>query len=159
VDDMESLLEAQIPGLRRYAWALLRDHDAADDLVHDTLERAIEGWPARRPNGEMRGWLYRIQRQLYLSGQRYRLGGEAPPAGKLAAGGSLMQDVAGELAQLSEIERSALLLVGVEGLSYEETAGVLEMPVAAVMGHLGNARTRMRSAIRTDGAAYPRRVK
>ena len=48
MDEIASLLEPQIPALRRYAWALLRDHEAADDLVQDTLERAISRWSQRR---------------------------------------------------------------------------------------------------------------
>ena len=42
--DPAALIEPQIPALRRYAFALVRDHDAADDLVQDTLERALSRW-------------------------------------------------------------------------------------------------------------------
>src|SRR5215468_9814394 len=53
-------LEAHIPGLRRFARALLRgDRDRADDLVQDTLERALSSWRRRR-EGDLRGWLYTI---------------------------------------------------------------------------------------------------
>src|SRR5712691_10487226 len=59
--DRAALIEAQIPGLRRFACALLRgDADAADDLVQDTLERALSRWHLRRTDGNVRGWLYTI---------------------------------------------------------------------------------------------------
>src|SRR3974377_522078 len=53
------LLEAHIPGLRRYAYALLRgDREGADDLVQDSLERALSCWHQRRADGDLRGWIY-----------------------------------------------------------------------------------------------------
>ena len=71
MDEIASLLEPQIPGLRRYAWALLRDCEAADDLVQDTLERAISRWNQRR-EGDLRAWLFAIQRNLFINGIRQR---------------------------------------------------------------------------------------
>jgi DNA-directed RNA polymerase specialized sigma24 family protein len=55
--DRDALIEAQIPGLRRFACALLRrDREAADDFVQDTLERALSRWNLRRNQGNLRGW-------------------------------------------------------------------------------------------------------
>ena len=71
MDEIASLLEPQIPGLRRYAWALLRDCEAADDLVQDTLERAISRWNQRR-EGDLRAWLFAIRRNLFINGLRQR---------------------------------------------------------------------------------------
>ena len=71
MDEIASLLEPQIPGLRRYAWALLRDGEAADDLVQDTLERAISRWSQRR-DGDLKAWLFAIQRNLFINGLRRR---------------------------------------------------------------------------------------
>ncbi len=65
--DAEALLEPLIPALRRYAYALVRDHDAADDLVQDTLERALSRWTLRRPDGDLRAWLFTILRNLHVS--------------------------------------------------------------------------------------------
>jgi Sigma-70 region 2 len=59
--DRAALIEAQIPGLRRFASALLRgDGEGADDLVQDTLVRALSHWNLRRNQGNLRGWLYTI---------------------------------------------------------------------------------------------------
>jgi len=70
MDEIAALLEPHIPALRRYAWALLRDGDAADDLVQDCLERALARWRLRRRDGNLRAWLFTIQRNLFLSGLR-----------------------------------------------------------------------------------------
>ena len=70
-------MEPQIPALRRYAYALLRDREAADDLVQDTLERAVAGWSRRRADGDLRAWLFAIERNVFLQGLRRR--GRAGP--------------------------------------------------------------------------------
>src|SRR5436305_12030178 len=63
-----ALLEAYIPGLRRFARQLLRgDPERADDLVQDTLERALSRWHLRRNDGDMRGWLYTILYHRFLT--------------------------------------------------------------------------------------------
>jgi Sigma-70 region 2 len=68
--DRAALIEAQIPGLRRFACALLRgDREGADDLVQDTLERALSHWHLRRSQGNLRGWLYTILYNRFLSDQ------------------------------------------------------------------------------------------
>lgn len=68
--DPAALLEPLIPSLRRYAYALVRDHDAADDLVQDTLERALSRWYLRRDGGDLRAWLFTIQRNLHINAYR-----------------------------------------------------------------------------------------
>src|ERR1700730_16610580 len=66
--DRAALIEAQIPGLRRFACALLRgDSEGADDLVQDTLERALSRWHLRRTEGSVRGWLYTILYNRFLT--------------------------------------------------------------------------------------------
>ena len=65
-----ALLEPQIPALRRYAFAVTRDHAAADDLVQDTLERAISRWLLRAGDAGLRAWLFAILHNLYIDGQR-----------------------------------------------------------------------------------------
>src|SRR6266446_3899400 len=68
--DRAALIEAQIPGLRRFACALMRgDSEGADDLVQDTLERALSHWNLRRNRGNLRGWLYAILYNRFLSDQ------------------------------------------------------------------------------------------
>jgi RNA polymerase sigma factor (sigma-70 family) len=169
VDEMTRLLEPQIPSLRRYAWALLRDNEAADDLVQDTLERAVAHWHLRRRDADLRAWLFTIERNLFLNRLRQRkqrgphLGTEAlrgMPAPEPDQDNALgARDVLAHIDRLSEDQRSILLLIGVEGLSYEAAAKVLGVPVGTVMSRLSRARARMRVFMETGRNAVLRRVK
>jgi RNA polymerase sigma-70 factor (ECF subfamily) len=169
LDEIAALLEPQIPGLRRYAWALLRDDEAADDLVQDTLERAISRWHLRRRDGDLRAWLFAIERNLFLSGLRQtsrrgpHIGPETLDNLPAAEGGpehaAGARDVLAGLDALPEDQRSVLLLVAVEDLSYAEAARVLDVPVGTVMSRLSRARERMRSFMETGRATLLRRVK
>src|SRR3954451_10877502 len=67
MDEIAAAIKPHIPALRRYAWALLRDGDAADDLVQDTLEHAVRRWHLRRRNGDLRAWLFTIEHNLFVS--------------------------------------------------------------------------------------------
>jgi RNA polymerase sigma-70 factor, ECF subfamily len=158
--DRAALIEAQIPGLRRFATSLLRgDRERADDLVQDTLERALSRWHLRRAGGNLRGWLYAILYNRFLSDQqRLRRRG---PHGALSedseipgvAGGqdSALEhrDLLRAFSTLPEEQRSVLLLIAVEDLSYEEAAQVLGVPIGTVMSRLSRARERLRQ--RMDG--------
>lgn len=153
MDDLAALIEPQIPALRRYAYALLRERETADDLVQDTLECAIKGWPQRQCDGDLRAWLFAIERNLFLAGLRRRrwapvfepdalaqIADSAP--GPEAALGA--RDILAGLDTLPEEQRSVLLLVAVEDLSYAEAASILEVPIGTVMSRLSRARQRMR---------------
>lgn len=168
MDEIAALLEPQIPGLRRYAFALTRDHQAADDLVQDALEKALSRWVLRRGEGDLRAWLFAILRNTYISGLRRerRRGTEvaiedtmepATEGGQEAMMG--VRDLMLALDQLPEDHRSVLLLVGVEDLSYEEVARVLSVPVGTVMSRLSRGRQRLRALLETGRAVMLRRVK
>ncbi|HEU6442011.1 MAG TPA: RNA polymerase sigma factor [Microvirga sp.] len=169
MDEITSLLEPQIPGLRRYAWALLRDDEAADDLVQDTLERAIRHWSQRRRDRDLKAWLFAIQRNLFLNAMRQRkargipVGVELLENASASAGGpdahEDLRDVLTGLDALSEEQRSVLLLVGVEDLTYEQVAQVLSIPVGTVMSRLSRARARLREFMDNGRNAVLRRVK
>jgi RNA polymerase sigma factor (sigma-70 family) len=169
LDEIAALLEPQIPALRRYAWALLRDNEAADDLVQDTLERAIGRWSQRRRDGDLKAWLFAIQRNLFLNALRQRrsrgihVGAEALDDLPSLDGGpeshAGLRDVLAGLDALPEEQRSILLLVGVEDLSYEQTAQVLNLPLGTVMSRLSRARARLREFMEHGRSAVLRRVK
>ena len=154
MSDMIRLIEPLIPALRRYARALLHNPTDADDLVQDCLERAISRWHQRRTDGDVRTWLYAILHNLAVSQmrQRARRGSYMPvddaPEATLAVApsqddGLLQRDLTAALDALPEEQRSVLLLVSVEGLSYAETAQVLAIPIGTVMSRLARARDRM----------------
>ena len=155
--DQTSLIETHIPGLRRFACALLRgDRQGADDLVQDCLERALSSWHLRRAEGDLRGWLYTILYNRFLS-ERHRRGRRGAPDASLEAAEAELPGVDGGqdwaleqrdllrgFAGLPEEQRSVLLLVGVEDLSYGEAARVLGVPIGTVMSRLARGRERLR---------------
>ncbi len=166
--DPAPLLEPLIPSLRRYAYALVREHAAADDLVQDTLERALSRWSSRRPDGDLRAWLFAILRNLHVGGHRQaqRRGAsvaidDADPADPAAGPDAMLEahDVLAAVDQLPEEQKSLLLLVGVEDFSYDEAARILGLPVGTVMSRLSRARKRLRSILEKGPVTLLRRVK
>lgn len=166
--DPGPLIEPLIPKLRRFAYALVRDHAAADDLVQDTLERALTHWSARRSDGDLRAWLFTILRNLHVGRHRQALRRgtvvdiDEDQLPETAAGQDVVletRDVLAALDQLPEEQKSLLLLVGVEDFSYEEAARVLDVPIGTVMSRLSRARRRLRSIVDGDRVTLLRRVK
>lgn len=165
--DQTSEIETQIPALRRYAYALTRDTETADDLVQDCLERALSRWRLHRPGGDLRAWLFAILRNLFID--RYRVSrrrGETAPLDEISAATPPMQDamlgvgdILAALDRLPEEQRSLLLLVGVEDLSYDEAAKVLGVPIGTIMSRLSRARERLRKTLETGRAPHLRRIK
>jgi RNA polymerase sigma-70 factor (ECF subfamily) len=156
--DRAALIEAQIPGLRRFACALLRgDREGADDLVQDTLERALSHWNLRRNQGNLKGWLYTILYNRFLSNQhrKWRRGPhdvlteETELLGIDGGQHSVLEhrDLLRAFAALPEEQRAVLLLVGVEDLSYQDAARVLGVPIGTVMSRLSRGRERLRRAM------------
>lgn len=166
--DVSRLIEPQIPALRRYAFALTRDHHRADDLVQDGLERAIGRWYLRRPDGDLRAWLFAIVHNLFISTLRRERGrphhesldedaGPDVPGGQ--EGALVGRDILRALQALTTDQRAVLLLVGVEGLSYEAAGRVLDVPIGTVMSRLSRAREAVRRHMEGDRPAILRRVK
>jgi RNA polymerase sigma-70 factor (ECF subfamily) len=147
-------MEACVPALRRYARSLLRDPQEVDDLVHDCLVRALDQLHTRREDGDLRAWLFAIMRNLFLSRARNKTGSRVVFLEEVNQDGLAMQatqeghmqanDLLRGLDELSEEQRSVLLLVSVEGLSYAQVAQVLGIPIGTVMSRLSRARERLR---------------
>lgn len=154
MNDMVRSLEPLIPALRRYARALLRDRSGADDLVQDCLERAIGRWHQRRPDGDPRTWVFTILHNLAMTrlhrtaSRPLHVGLEEVDEAGLAVCARQedqlrYRDLLAKVAQLPDEQRTVLLLVTVEELSYAETAKVLDIPVGTVMSRLSRARERL----------------
>jgi RNA polymerase sigma-70 factor (ECF subfamily) len=143
-------VESAIPALRRYARALTRDADVADDLVQDTLVRALRS-EHLFTGEEVRSWLYTIMTNLNRN--RRRSLARRPTLFSIddndvagsSGGYSGMGDIERALASLGEDQRAALLLVTLEGLSYRETAEVQGVAMGTVMSRLARARAQMRA--------------
>jgi RNA polymerase sigma-70 factor (ECF subfamily) len=156
-------VEAAIPALRRYARALTRDTDTADDLVQDTLVRALRSEHLFEGE-EIRSWLYTILTNLNRN--RLRALARRPlltpiednDAVDLAGPEAGGRDIERALSLLVEEQRAALLLVVLEGLSYREVAEVQGVPIGTVMSRLARARAQIRSYL-DGGRPSLRRVK
>ena len=163
---------AEIPRLRRYARALIGDDGEADDLIQDALERALARLPQWREGDSPRKWLFSILHNLYVDGLRRK--SRTPPHVGLeslgvdqshpAADGASGRDIDRALQLISLEQRQVVLLVGLEGLSYAETAEVLAIPVGTVMSRLARGRDRLRVLMDYEdgsrgGRASLRRVK
>ncbi len=151
-------VETAIPALRRYARALTRDADIADDLVQDTLVRAIRSEHLFH-GGDVRKWLYTILTNLNRNRLRslVRRPAAIPLDENDAAGVSGPQtglrDIERALATLTDDQRAALLLVVLEGLSYREVADVEGVPIGTVMSRLARARAQIKSYLEGERPA------
>jgi len=155
-------IETLIPALRRYARALTRDSEIADDLVQDTLVRALRS-ERLFVGGDLRSWLYTILTNLNRN--RRRSLARKPPMTTLIdtavdASGTEAEgrDIAEALATLVEDQRAVLLLVVLEGLSYREVADIQGVPIGTVMSRLARARAHVKSYLDGKKPAL-RRVK
>ncbi len=175
MNDMMRMVEPLIPPLRRYARSLLRDQAAAEDLVQDCLERVITRWHQRRQDGDARTWVFTILHNLAMNRlkQTKRRGWhgalEDADEGVLARpplqeDGLRRRDLLLGLEALPQEQRSVLLLIGVEGLSYAEAAKILDIPLGTVMSRLARAREKLLRSMEGEtvvvmGAARLRSVK
>lgn len=164
--DMVGLIEPIVPALRRYARALMKDRSAADDLVQDCLERAIERWHQRRNEENSRAWIFAILHNLAMT--RLRHAARRPShieldevdARSLSVSAHQedrlrYRDLLSALDQLPAEQRAVLLLVTVEELSYADTARALDIPIGTVMSRLSRARERLSKLVSADTNLQP----
>ena len=151
-------VEPLIPALRRYAQALMRNREMADDLVQDCLERVVSRWGQRRSEEGTRSWMFAIVhnlavnqlRQLRLRGPHVDIEDVDESALVQAPGQEdrlLRDELLRALRELPEEQRAALVLVCVDGLSYAEAATELGVPIGTVMSRLSRARARLQRAL------------
>ena len=140
---------ASVPSLRRFAISLTRDIDRAEDLVQETVLRAISKQDSFEPGTCLQAWLFTILRNNFLSARRKSMREELDEDGAHAAtmisiadqeDRIMIQDVAAALRKLPKPQREAIVLVGAEGLSYEEAAQVLGCAVGTVKSRVNRAR-------------------
>ena len=153
-DELQHLLPTLLPRLWRFALRLARDPHDAEDLVQRTCVRALERRQQWQAGTAMLSWLFAIEHSIWLnelrSAQRRRTGsldGEAADTEcSIAASygnpelGLHYRQVVGAVEALPEAQRVVMLLVAVEGLSYRDTAAVLDVPIGTVMSRLARAR-------------------
>ncbi len=162
MSEFRQRVEAAIPALRRYARALTRDSETADDIVQDTLVRALRSEHLFH-DGDVRAWLYTILTNLNRN--RLRSLSRRPILTPIKDSDAAMigpdtgsRDIARALDDLAEDQRAALLLVVLEGLTYREVAEVQGVPIGTVMSRLARARMQIKAYLDGERPAL-RRVK
>ena len=155
MDELQWLIAREIPHLHRYALALLRNTDAAEDLVQDCLERALRKQRLWRRQGSMRSWLFRMLYHIFLNTRNTRRREslvvpletieptmtESPRQEKYVE----YRAIAQALDQLPEQQSAAIMLIALEGLTYDEAAWILGVPVGTLRSRLSRGRETLRT--------------
>jgi RNA polymerase sigma-70 factor (ECF subfamily) len=152
-------------GLRRYAFALTGNQSEAEDLVQDTLVRAIAAARSFHASGSLRAWLFSIMHNLFVSGMRRRrlpvvaLNDEAAAVAQAPAQLIVLEarDALAALARLPEAQRAALSLIALEDFSYEEAARIQSVPLGTLMSRLARGRETLRQMMQGE-LSVPLRV-
>jgi len=169
MSEFHRLIEQEIPRLRRYARALTRNADRADDLVQDTLTRAIAKAHLWQPGTDIRAWLFTIMHNQNVNKVRRAIRDHAnvdvDECAKLVAttdptASRQLRELERALAQMLEEQRQVVLLVGLEGMSYEDAAAILNVPIGTIRSRLSRGRDVLRKLLdmderRTPAAALP----
>lgn len=152
-----TVLIPEMAHLRRYARALTRDADAADDLVQSCLERAIAKFHLWKPDRRLRPWLFAIMHNIYVDTVRHGVkAGTRVSIDHVAAQPSLssgpeehlvVKSVLSAMDGLPQEQRDALILVGIDELTYAEAAQVLCVPVGTLMSRLHRGREKLRLVV------------
>ena len=151
MNEADHLVEL-IPRLRRYARALTGERVSADDLVQDTLERAWTKLHLYRRGTDLRAWLFTVMHNVHVNKLRSsrpteELDDEAAELAQRPSQGDalLVRDLDRSIALLPAEQRSVLLLVALEEMSYEDVARTLGIPIGTVMSRLSRAREKLRA--------------
>ena len=153
MNDFARLLEVEIPRLRRYARALTRDVSRADDLVQSCLTRGVAKQHLWEPGTNLRAWLFTIMHNQHVNdvrrGMRDGNNLELTEATQLTVESNAiptleLRDLETAIGKLPPEQRQVILLVGLEGMAYEEVAKVLKVPVGTVRSRLSRGRDQLR---------------
>src|SRR3974390_393940 len=148
-----------IPDLRNLAFSLCRNRDRADDIVQETLTRAIAGIDSFKNGSNLEAWLFTILRNNFSSDYRRSRRTEADPDGRHAEslavlpdqeGWCIAEDLRAGLGKLPARYREALMLVGVSGLGYHEAAAVARCRAGTMKSRVNRARRMLADAMSGD---------
>ncbi len=154
-DFREQLLEL-IPAMRAFARSLCRNRDEADDLAQDTLYRALQAWRTFRPDTNLKAWVFTILRNRFYSSRR-SAGRETGLDPEVAERTLVFSDdpyarfeldvVRRGLLCLPEEQREAILLICAAGLSYDQAAEVMAVPIGTVKSRLSRGRASLAALV------------
>jgi RNA polymerase sigma-70 factor (ECF subfamily) len=154
MSDIRQVLSEQTPRLRRYAVALTRNPDQADDLVEDTLREAIAQGMTRDLNARdgtaLRIWLLTILHEQHDNPFRLATPGAAPYNPDLdPSARATLSRFDHALGRLPVEQRAPILLIGLEGMTYDATAEILGVPVGTMRARLLRGRETLARAMAT----------
>jgi RNA polymerase sigma-70 factor (ECF subfamily) len=165
MSEFHRLVEEQVPRLRRYARALTRNPERADDLVQDTLVRALAKQHLWQPGTNLRAWLFTLMHNQHVNTvrrsarERFAVGlekmSDTLTATSDPTASRQLHELDRALNQLPEEQRQAILLIGLEGLSYDEAAAVLDVPIGTVRSRLSRGRDNLRRLMDMPARATP----
>ncbi|WP_263261994.1 sigma-70 family RNA polymerase sigma factor [Pseudomonas sp. RIT-PI-S] len=159
--ELNDQLRDLLPRLRRFALSLTRDVNNADDLVQATLERALARWKGKRADGDLRAWLFSILYRRFIDGHRsarryarmlelFSGREDAQPSAERTV---MAEAALGAFDLLKPEQRALLFAITVEGLSYQQAADMLGIPIGTVMSRLSRARKALHHL--TEGEITP----
>jgi RNA polymerase sigma-70 factor (ECF subfamily) len=158
---LKEAMLAAVPSLRAFAISLSGNIDRSDDLVQETLLRAIANIDSFQPGTNMSAWMFTILRNLFRSEYRKRRREVEDTDGTYAESlkshpeqGSRLefQEFRAALAKLPPDQREALILVGASGFSYEEAANICGCAVGTIKSRVNRARTRLADLLSIEGS-------
>ncbi len=163
--EIKTAMFAALPHLRAFAISLSGNLDRADDLVQETLLRALTHIDRFERGTNLQAWLFTILRNLFHSDYRKRRREVEDPEGVMASKVAVMpqqgarldfDDVRLAMAKLSPEQREALLLVGAEGLTYDEAAKICNTHIGTIKSRVNRARNRLAELLGSKDAEEPR---
>jgi RNA polymerase sigma-70 factor (ECF subfamily) len=159
---VQDVMLAAIPNLRAFAMSLSGNADRADDLVQETVTRAMASIGSFTPGTNMAAWLFTILRNLFRSQYRKRRREVEDPDGSYLAslkappeqfGRLEFKELVEALAKLPNVQREALLLVAASGFSYDEAAAICDVAVGTIKSRVSRARQLLAELLVIDGPA------
>src|SRR3982751_3259514 len=163
-DSLRDDILASVPSLRAFAISLSGNGDRADDLVQETLLRALANIDSFQVGSNMPAWLFTILRNLFRSEYRKRRREVEDADGTYAqslksqpeqSGHVEFQEFRAALGKLPPDQREALILVGASGFSYEEAADICGCAVGTIKSRVNRARARLAALLALDDAEDP----
>ena len=165
--DVKDLIIDIIPSLRAFARTLVNDRDRADDLVQETILKALSNLDRFQVGTNIRAWLFTILRNSFFSELRKQRREVADSDGKYAAQLTTratqvdkveLRDFRRALLKLPSEQREALILVGPAGFSYEEAAAICGCAVGTIKSRVNRGRNRLTEMVEGETTPRPRKI-
>src|SRR4051794_17789221 len=160
-DSLRDDILASVPSLRAFAISLSGNGDRADDLVQETLLRALANIDSFQPGSNLAAWLFTILRNLFRSDYRKRRREVEDADGSYAKTHKTQpaqsahlefEEFRAALDKLPQDQREALILVGASGFSYEDAAAICGCAVGTIKSRVNRARSKLSALLYVDGA-------